>query len=60
LSAKSQPVAIPELDPGQDASTLPAPQQRALTLKKQLLEKVSDEPQAASKLIQAWIHEEAK
>lgn len=60
LSAKSQPAPIAELDPGQDASTLPAPQQRALTLKKQLLEKVSDEPQAASKLIQAWIHEEAK
>jgi flagellar M-ring protein FliF len=61
LSAKSQPaVAIAELDPGQDPSTLPVPQQRALTLKKQLLEKVTDEPQNASKLIQAWIHEEAK
>jgi flagellar M-ring protein FliF len=60
VSAKSQPVAVADLQPGQDPSTLPAPQQRAITLKKQLLEKVSDEPQAASKLIQAWIHEEAK
>ncbi|MGH9499991.1 MAG: flagellar basal-body MS-ring/collar protein FliF [Terriglobales bacterium] len=60
LSAKSQPASIADLDPGQDPRTLPAPQQRALTLKKQLLEKVTDEPQTASKLIQAWIHEEAK
>ena len=60
LSAKNQPAAVAELDLAQDPSTLPAPQQRALTLKKQLLEKVTDEPQVASKLIQAWIHEEAK
>jgi flagellar M-ring protein FliF len=60
LTAKNQPVAVGDLAPGQDVNTLPAPQQRAITLKKQLLEKVTDEPQAASKLIQAWIHEEAK
>jgi len=60
VAAKNQPVAVGDLAPGQDLNTLPAPQQRAITLKKQLLEKVTDEPQAASKLIQAWIHEEAK
>src|SRR5580704_3453818 len=60
LTAKNQPVAVGDLAPGQDVNSLPAPQQRAITLKKQLLEKVTDEPQAASKLIQAWIHEEAK
>ena len=60
VAAKNQPVAVGDLAPGQDVNTLPAPQQRAIVLKKQLLEKVSDEPQAASKLIQAWIHEEAK
>lgn len=60
LSARKQPAAVAELDPGQDVNTLPAPQQRAVVLKKQLLEKVTDEPLAASKLIQAWIHEEAK
>jgi|HubBroStandDraft_6_1064221.scaffolds.fasta_scaffold128443_1 flagellar M-ring protein FliF len=60
VSAKNQPVAVADLEPGQDINTLPAPQQRALTLKKQLLEKVTAEPVAASKLIQAWIHEEAK
>jgi flagellar M-ring protein FliF len=60
VSAKNQPVAVGDLAPGQDVNSLPAPQQRAITLKKQLLEKVTDEPQVASKLIQAWIHEEAK
>ncbi len=60
LSAKNQPAPLADLEPGQNPSTLPAPQQRALSLKKQLLEKVTDEPLAASKLIQAWIHEEAK
>jgi flagellar M-ring protein FliF len=60
LTAKNQPVAVGDLPPGQDVNSLPAPQQRAITLKKQLLEKVTDEPQVASKLIQAWIHEEAK
>jgi flagellar M-ring protein FliF len=60
LSAKNQPVAIADLAPGQDINTLPVPQQRAVSLKKQLLEKVTAEPAVASKLIQAWIHEEAK
>jgi len=61
LSAKKQqPVASVDLAPGEDAATLPPAQQRAITLKKQLLEKVSAEPAAAGKLIQAWIHEEAK
>jgi flagellar M-ring protein FliF len=60
VSAKSQPAPVADLAPGQDINTLPAPQQRAVVLKKQLLEKVTDEPQVASKLIQAWIHEEAK
>jgi flagellar M-ring protein FliF len=60
LSARNQPVAVPDLEPGQDINTLPVSQQRAVALKKQLLEKVTAEPVAASKLIQAWIHEEAK
>jgi flagellar M-ring protein FliF len=60
LSAKKQPVAAMDLAPGQDVATLPPAQQRAVTLKKQLMEKVTAEPAAASRLIQAWIHEEAK
>ncbi|MFZ0287274.1 MAG: flagellar M-ring protein FliF C-terminal domain-containing protein, partial [Terriglobales bacterium] len=60
VSAKNHPIAVAELDPGQDVNTLPQSQQRAVSLKKQLLEKVTAEPVAASKLIQAWIHEEAK
>jgi flagellar M-ring protein FliF len=60
VSAKNQPVVVADLAPGQDINTLPMPQQRAVSLKKQLLEKVTAEPAAASKLIQAWIHEEAK
>jgi len=39
---------------------LPPEQQRTLTLKKQLLDKVKAEPVATSQLVQAWIHEEAK
>jgi len=53
-------VGVADLAPGQDINALPEAQQRAITLKKQLIEKVTDEPQVASKLIQAWIHEEAK
>lgn len=60
LSAKKQPVAGVDLSPGQDLATLPPQQQRSITLKKQLLDKVNTEPVATSKLIQAWIHEEAK
>jgi flagellar M-ring protein FliF len=61
ISAKNQPAAaIADLEPGQDINTLPVAQQRTVTLKKQLLEKVTAEPVNASRLIQAWIHEEAK
>ncbi len=35
------------------------PEQRALVLKKQLVDKVKGEPAAASQLIHAWINEEA-
>jgi flagellar M-ring protein FliF len=48
-----------ELSSGQDLESLP-PEQRSLMLKRQLLQKVAAEPVATSKLIQAWIHEEAK
>jgi flagellar M-ring protein FliF len=60
ISAKKQPVAGVDLSPGQDLATLPPEQQRSINLKKQLLEKATTEPVATSKLIQAWIHEEAK
>lgn len=60
LSAKKQVAAGVDLPPGQDLATLPPQQQRSITLKKQLLDKVNTEPVATSKLIQAWIHEEAK
>lgn len=60
ISAKKQTVAGVDLPPGQTMATLPPEQQRSIGLKKQLLEKVSTEPVATSKLIQAWIHEEAK
>ncbi len=46
-----------ELGPGQDFAALPAEQQRAIVLKKQLTEKVKGEPAAASQLIQAWLRE---
>ncbi|HTS58897.1 MAG TPA: flagellar basal-body MS-ring/collar protein FliF [Terriglobales bacterium] len=48
-----------DLSSGGDLESLP-PEQRSLILKRQLLQKVSAEPVATSKLIQAWIHEEAK
>lgn len=60
LSARKAPAAPVELASEQDVTTLPPAQQRAVALKKQLLERVTSEPAAASKLIQAWIHEEAK
>lgn len=60
ISANRQAVAGVELSPGQDSANLPPGQQRAVMLKKQLMQKVNAEPAAASKLIQAWIHEEAK
>ncbi|MGA8153928.1 MAG: flagellar basal-body MS-ring/collar protein FliF [Terriglobales bacterium] len=49
-----------QLSPAQDPKALPPEQQRSLTLKKQLLEKVKAEAVATSQLVQAWIHEEAK
>jgi len=60
VSAKKQVVAGVDLPSGQDLATLPPDQQRSISLKKQLLQKVNTEPVATSKLIQAWIHEEAK
>ena len=60
MSVKKQSVGGVDLPPGQDLASLPAEQQRSVSLKKQLLEKVTAEPVATSKLIQAWIHEEAK
>jgi len=60
VSAKNKPVAGVDLVPGQNVATLPPEQQRSINLKKQLLEKATTEPVATSKLIQAWIHEEAK
>lgn len=60
LSAKKAPIAGVDLPAGQDLHALPPEQQRSITLKKQLLQKVTAEPAAAGKLIQAWIHEEAK
>jgi len=53
-------IAGAELSAGQDLMALPPEQQRALMLKKQLLDKVKAEPVATSQLVQAWIHEEAK
>jgi flagellar M-ring protein FliF len=55
LSSRKQSGLAPE----QDLEALPA-EQRSLLLKRQLLDKVTAEPVATSKLIQAWIHEEAK
>src|SRR5581483_4090007 len=55
VSANRMQVAGVELTPGQDPTTLPPAQQRVVTLKKQLMERVTAEPAAASKLIQAWI-----
>ncbi len=60
ISVKKQSVGGVDLPAGQELASLPAEQQRSVSLKKQLLEKVTTEPVATSKLIQAWIHEEAK
>jgi flagellar M-ring protein FliF len=43
----------------EDALAALPPEQRALVLKKQLLDKVKGEPAAAGQLIHAWINEEA-
>ena len=48
-----------EIASGTEALALP-PEQRAVVLKKQLVDKVKGEPAAAGQLIQNWIHEEAK
>jgi flagellar M-ring protein FliF len=60
MAAKKPAVAGVDLAPGQEITALPPEQQRSVQLKKQLLEKVNSEPLATSKLIQAWIHEEAR
>jgi len=60
LAAKKPTVTGVDLPPGQEITALPPEQQRSVQLKKQLLDKVHSEPLATSKLIQAWIHEEAK
>jgi len=60
VASKKTPVAGVDLAPGQEMASLPPDQQRSVNLKKQLLEKVDSEPVATSRLIQAWIHEEAK
>lgn len=43
-----------------EAADLPPDQQRAMTIKKQLIEKAKGEPMATSRLIQGWIHEGGK
>lgn len=40
-----------------DLAAMPPDQQRALTIKKQLIEKAKGEPVATSRLVQAWLHE---
>ena len=45
---------------GQGAAALSPEQQRLITLKKQLVEKVKTEPEATGKLIQAWLNEGAR
>lgn len=59
VAAKNEGAAGPGLPASDEYNALPV-QQRGGNLKKQLVEKVTAEPVAASKLIQAWIHEEAK
>jgi len=44
---------------GQEMGSLPAEQQRAAALRKQLVEKTKSEPAVTGKLIQAWINEGA-
>jgi flagellar M-ring protein FliF len=60
LASKKQSLGGGDLGLGQDLADLSPDQQRSLSLKKQLLQKVTAEPVATSKLIQAWIREEAK
>jgi flagellar M-ring protein FliF len=62
VSEKTQVAGVVggQLSPSQDMMTLPPEQQRSLTLKKQLIDKVKSEPVATSQLVQAWIHEEVK
>jgi flagellar M-ring protein FliF len=57
----SKKPSLAGVDPalGPDLANLP-PDQRSMALKNQLLQKVTAEPVATSKLIQAWIREEAK
>jgi len=47
------------LTAGQDLMALPS-EQRAVVMKKQVMDKVKSEPVAASQLVQGWLNEEAK
>jgi flagellar M-ring protein FliF len=58
-SQKSQIAGESDLASGQLGALSPE-QQRAIALKKQLVEKVKSEPAATGKLIQAWLQEGAK
>ena len=49
----------PEMPPSKTPWLALPPEQRALVLKKQLVDKVKGEPAAAGQLIHAWINEEA-
>ncbi|HXW90251.1 MAG TPA: flagellar basal-body MS-ring/collar protein FliF [Terriglobales bacterium] len=60
IASKRGSVGGVDLALGQDLADLPPDQQRSIALKRQLLQKVTAEPVATSKLIQAWIREEAK
>lgn len=59
IASKNSPLSADsaELTPGTGLASLPPEQQRAIALKKQLVEKVKGEPVAASQLIQAWLRE---
>jgi flagellar M-ring protein FliF len=53
-----QPASLGAMKVDDALAALP-PEQRALVLKKQLLDKVKGEPAAAGQLLHAWINEEA-
>ena len=52
--------AAAELIAGQELASMSQEQRRAVSLKKQLVEKVKSEPAETGKLIQAWLNEEAR
>jgi flagellar M-ring protein FliF len=53
-------MATDDLLPQKELTVLPPEQQRALTIKNQLMEKAKGEPAATSRLVQSWMHEGAK